>query len=297
MKVCLLCTIALAGIGCLSVSPGQGNSAAAAATATSTGLQASEKDMDQSDQGSSDFYKNLPSGFQMPADDAGRLLLREYGAVFLARCGVTPPNKVVFSDEADVASFQSSIKRSSESIGGVKVELQTSAMNALKAAIAEAGRSGLTVSPRGADSARRGYDQTVSLWASRVDPGLAYWVAKGRIKQAEANRIKALTPYQQVPEILRLEQDGIYFAKDLSKSIIYSVAPPGTSQHLSMLALDVKEFANAQVRAILARHGWFQTVTSDLPHFTFLGVSETELPGLGLKQLTNGGRVFWVPDI
>jgi len=43
--------------------------------------------------------------------------------------------------------------------------------------------------------------------------------------------------------------------KSLDKSIIYSVAPPGASQHLSMLALDVKEFQNAKVRETLARHG------------------------------------------
>ena len=61
--------------------------------------------------------------------------------------------------------------------------------------------------------------------------------------------------------------------------------------------LDVKEFDNARVRSILASHGWFQTVTSDLPHFTYLGVKESELPMLGLKQVQNSGRIFWVPDI
>jgi hypothetical protein len=51
------------------------------------------------------------------------------------------------------------------------------------------------------------------------------------------------------------------------------------------------------VRAILARHGWFQTVTSDLPHFTFLAAKESELPKLGLKAVQNANRTFWVPDI
>lgn len=101
----------------------------------------------------------------------------------------------------------------------------------------------------------------------------------------------------QVPEILKLESDGVFFAKTLDKSIIYSVAPPGSSQHLSMLALDVKEFENARVRAILAANGWFQTVTSDLPHFTYLGVKESELSGLGLRSVSNSGRTFYVPDI
>jgi hypothetical protein len=34
-----------------------------------------------------------------------------------------------------------------------------------------------------------------------------------------------------------------------------------------------------------------------MPHFTFLGVKEDELPSLGLKEVTNGGRSFWVPDL
>ena len=243
------------------------------------------------------FLDNLPKDFEQPTDDAGRLLLKEYGAVFLARNGAIPPKKVVFKDEADVAAFQASLQHSSETIGSYKVDLQTPAMTALKDAIAEAKAASLSISPRGGDSARRGYNQTVSLWASRVNPGFVYWVGQGKVAQAEANRIKALTPYQQVPEILKLEQSNIFFAKSLDKSIIYSVAPPGTSQHLSMLALDVGEFENPQVRMILAKHGWFQTVSSDLPHFTYLGVNESELPGLGLKKIDNSGRVFWVPDI
>jgi hypothetical protein len=97
--------------------------------------------------------------------------------------------------------------------------------------------------------------------------------------------------------VLELERDRIFFAKDLSKSIIYSVAPPGASQHLAMLAFDVAEYYDAEVRSLLARHGWFQTVTSDLPHFTFLGADESDLPGLGLKRIENGDRHFWVPDI
>ena len=242
------------------------------------------------------FLENLPRGFEQPTDDAGKLLLREYGAVFLARNGAVPPKKVVFRDEADVTAYQSTLQRSTESIGGTSVELQTAAMSGLQKSRAEAHQSGLTISPRGADSARRGYNQTVSLWASRVNPGFTYWVGKGRVTQAEANRIKALSPYQQVPEILRLEQSNIYFAKSLDKSIIYSVAPPGTSQHLSMLALDVEQNENAKVRAILAKCGWFQTVVSDLPHFTYIGVKESQLAGLGLKEVKNGGRTFWIPE-
>jgi hypothetical protein len=96
---------------------------------------------------------------------------------------------------------------------------------------------------------------------------------------------------------LLLEEQGIYFAKDLSKTILYSVAPPGTSQHLSMLAFDVAEFNESNVREILEEQFWYQTVPSDLPHFTFLGVPVEELPGLSLKAVTHSERIFWVPDL
>lgn len=242
------------------------------------------------------FKANLPSGFKEPTDDAGRLLLKEYGAVFVARGGVTPPNTVVFRDQTEVSSFQNSLKTSSENIGGFTLELQTAAMNDLKKAIDEAKSQGLSISPRDKDSAKRSYDETIELWKSRVEPALKHWVSKGRMTQADADKLRALPVYEQVPAVLKLEQQGIYFAKDLSKSIIYSVAPPGTSQHLSMLALDVKEHENAQVRAVLAKHNWYQTVISDLPHFTYLGSPEAELTKLGLKRSDSGGRTFWLPE-
>lgn len=243
------------------------------------------------------FASNLPAGFRQPADDAGKKLLKEYGAVFVARGGAVPPATVVFKDELEVASFQSGLQTSTETIGGFDLELQAPAMTALKAALAEARQSGLSISPRDVDSARRSYNETTELWKSRVEPALKHWVGKGQISQADADRIKTLSPYEQVPEIFKLEEQGIYFAKDLSKSIIYSVAPPGTSQHLAMLAFDVKEHEDQKIRDILAGHGWYQTVISDLPHFTFLGLPESELPGLGLKRESSGGRSFWIPAI
>lgn len=243
------------------------------------------------------FMANIPANFSEPSDDVGRRLLKEYGAVFVAKGGVVAPNTVVFKDASEVSRFQSVLQKKVEKVGGFDMELQASAMDALLAAVSEAAREGVTISPRDTDSAKRGYDETVDLWKSRVDPALIHWTGKGRISKEDADRIRALSPYEQVSEVFRLEEQGMYFAKDLSKSIIYSVAPPGTSQHLSMLAFDVKEHENEKVRAILAKHGWYQTVVSDLPHFTFLGVSENRLEDLGLKITTGGGRTFWIPAI
>jgi hypothetical protein len=245
------------------------------------------------------FLSSLPSGFKLPddSDEVGMRMLSDYGAMFVARGGAVPPPTVVFADEAAVSSWQASVKPARADFGGINIELQGPAMKALTEARDEARASRLDITPRGPDAARRTYAETVKLWQSRVDPGLSHWVSAGSLTKEEAARIRALSPRDQIPEILKLEDQGLYFSKDFEKSILYSVAAPGTSQHLSMLAFDVKEYDNASVRSILARHGWFQTVSSDLPHFTYLGVTEDQLPSLGLKKTTNGGRTFWVPDL
>src|ERR1041385_8300995 len=105
---------------------------------------------------------------------------------------------------------------------------------------------------------------------------------------------------EQARAVLDYEREGIWFSTHFDKSILYSVAAPGTSQHLSMLAFDVEEFKDPALRRLLGRHGWFQTVVSDLPHFTFLGRDEGDLPGLGLRRVLQeaGGETYeyWVPD-
>lgn len=223
-------------------------------------------------------------------------IFEEYGAVFVASGGAAPPPSVVFSSDEQVRAWQSTVDVERETLGSYSIELQAPAMKALLEARAEARASRLDITPRAADAARRSYGDTVRLWTSRVQPALNHWVANNRIPAAESARIRALSPREQIPEVLALEKNGIYFSTQFDKSILYSVAAPGTSQHLSMLALDVAQFENVEVRRILARHGWFQTVVSDLPHFTYLGVDEDQLPSMGLKKVAVGGRVFWIPD-
>lgn len=241
------------------------------------------------------FLSNLPNGVSA-ADSIERRLLAEYGSVFVAR-NVQPPTAIVFQNESEVNKLQFGLRTSSEIIGGFQIELQATAMDDLRNALRDAEKAGLAITPRGSDSAKRTYSETVELWASRVEPALDHWVKLERLSVLRAQEIRAMSPFEQVSVILSLEEQGIFFAKDLSKSVLYSVAPPGTSQHLAMLALDVAEHDNTEVRSILAGHKWYQTVISDLPHFTYLGVVENELPGLGLRKTTDGGRTFWIPDI
>ncbi len=243
------------------------------------------------------FKLNLPDGFSFPRKSVEKRILREYGALFAARGGAIPPRTVIFKNEVEVAAFQDALPAAAEDFGEFTIELQTPAMENLRTAIAEARDNNLKITPRGPDSGRRSYAETVELWASRVNPGLIHWVNQKKLTERAASKIRRMPPFEQVPEIFKLEAEEIFFSKDLSKSIVYSVAPPGTSQHLSMLALDVSEHNDAAVRAMLAKNQWFQTVVSDLPHFTFLGAAENQLSGLGLKKVVNGGREFWLPDL
>jgi hypothetical protein len=219
-----------------------------------------------------------------------------YGAVLLARGGAVPPPGIVFADQAAVAAWQAGVPTERATIGKLTIELQTPAMQALLEARAEIKKLRRDITPRTRTAARRNYADTVRFWRYRVESGLSHWVKQGRITAKDSRRIRALAPAEQVAEILRLEADGLYFSSNRKKSILASAAPPGASQHLSMLALDIKEHDHVKIRAALARHGWFQTVVADLSHFTFLGCSEEELPALGLKKITQGQRVYWVPD-
>jgi len=248
-----------------------------------------EKDLADKNIRLSEFYDS--------ADAVEKRILEEYGALFVARGGAIPPDRIIFKNEREVVRFQKSVSITKANIGGYELELQAAAMKNLLKSVAEAEENDLTITPRGADSARRSYAQTVELWASRVVPALEHWTKKEMLSEKDAENICSLAPFEQVPVILKLEEKGVFFSKDLSKSIIYSVAPPGTSQHLSLLAFDVAEYKNENVREILASNGWFQTVVSDLPHFTYLGAKEKDLPDLGLKKGENCGQVFWIPNI
>lgn len=244
------------------------------------------------------FFRFLEPDIAANSEPTAAVIIAEYGSVFVASGGAVPPDRVIFADEDDVARFQSGLSARRESIGGFELELQEPAMGALLMAREEAELSGLSITPRGPDSARRDYRQTVELWTSRVEPALNHWMSEGRLSHSEADELRSLEPFDQVAKVFEYEARGIYFAKSLDKPIMYSVAPPGTSQHLALLALDIAEFNDADARRILAKHGWFQTVISDLPHFTYLGMKEEELPNRGLRRIDDDdGRVFWVPDI
>lgn len=233
-----------------------------------------------------------------PSDSVARRVLEDYGAIFLAIKKVTTPPVCIFTSEEQVAKFQDALDYVTENVAGADIELQTAAMDALLEARKQAHQEALDITPRdGSEAARRSYDDSLHLWNTRFLPALDHWLAQGKLSEEQVQRLKSMPLRSQIAHVLELEKSGIYFSKDLSKSILYSIAAPGTSQHIAMLALDVNEFDNPRVREILAEHGWFQTVLSDLPHFTYLGLKEKDLPSHGLKSVEADGQMFWIPNV
>ncbi len=242
--------------------------------------------------------KTTLEGICPQQDLVSRRILEEYGAIFIATRKVKTPPVCVFTSEEQVTRFQDEADYVTEFVSYADIELQPEAMKGLLKAREEALKEGLDITPRdGAEAARRSFEDSLQLWDTRFLPALDHWLAQGRLTHEQVTRLKNLPLRAQVAEVLELEKTGIYFSKDLSKSILYSIAAPGASQHIAMLAFDVNEFANSRVREILAKHGWFQTVLSDLPHFTFLGLKEKDLPKHGLKSVEVDGQTFWIPNI
>lgn len=263
---------------------------------------------DDGDKPSASFYEVLQKALKKrktvvesicpPSDVVARRVLEDYGAMFIADRKVKIPPVCIFTSESQVTKFQEEADYVTENIAGADIELQPAAMKALLKAREEAQKEGLDITPRdGPEAARRSYKDSLELWNTRFLPALAHWQEQGRLSEEQVEQLKKLPLHPQIAHVLELEKNGIYFSKDLSKSILYSIAAPGTSQHIAMLAFDVNEFLDPRVREILAKHGWFQTVLSDLPHFTFLGLKEKDLPKHGLKSVEADGQVFWIPNV
>ena len=227
-------------------------------------------------------------------------LFSEYGAIFVTTA--TPPPVIVFADSSEVEAFQSTLSIRHARVGDYEISLQAEAMEALvRAATAINDREG-RIGARAADSGGRSYDDTVGLWLRNVTRGLERWTSEGRISPERAQQVRELSPVDQIAPVLEMEdQEQIFFGTFFDRSILYSVAAPGASQHLSLLAFDVEEFQNPEVERALNRQGWFRTVPNDLPHFTYLGHGEESLPEMGLIRIEreyNQCRYgFWVPDL
>ncbi len=240
--------------------------------------------------------RDIASGISSAVE---KRLFAEYGAIFAT--AATPPPVIIFSNADQVDEFQSSLQIERGVIGEHEFALQAAALDRLLAAVSGIASRG-SISPRSADSGARSYQETVGLWTRNVTRGLDHWQELGRITNEHAQHIRELPPVEQVPLILDLEDSAqIFFGTFFDRSILYSVAAPGASQHLSLLAFDIAEYQDQRAEQELGRHGWYRTVPNDLPHFTYLGIEQAVLPDLGLTRVTRsyGERVygFWIPDL
>lgn len=243
--------------------------------------------------------RKLPNkSFCDQTDAVERRILSDYGAIFVAADSVAPPPVCVFNTSREVADFQKQLKTDAGQISGATIELQAAALKALLDARDEAALENLDITPRaGSEAGRRSYEDTLRLWNSRFFPALKYWQTRGSLTQEDADAIFKLPMRGQIAAVLEWEAQGMFFSSNFSKSILYSVAAPGTSQHLAMLAFDANEHGDARVREILARYGWFRTVRNDAPHFTYLGLPEADLPAHGLHKITTANGDFWIPNL
>ena len=148
-----------------------------------------------------------------PGDQVARRVLHDYGAMFVGTETVLPPPLCVFTNEDQVARFQKEAGFTPANIGDATIELQPAAMSELLLARAEAAAEGLEISPRdGAEAARRSYADTVRLWNSRFLPALEHWTRLDRLSAQQAAGLRSLPIAAQVPEVLALEREGIYFS-------------------------------------------------------------------------------------
>ena len=225
-------------------------------------------------------------------------VLVDYGSMFSADESILLPPSCIQKGEAEVIRYQKALTISAGEIAGVRIELQQRAAEALRKSIEEASQLGHTITPLdGTIAGRRSYGETLMLWNSRYFPALEYWIKQGRLFESDRDAMSRLDLQQKVEKVLEWETQGIFFSTNRTRSIFTSTAPPGTSQHLALIAFDVVEHWNPDVRLILNRNGWFQTIIDDAPHFTYLGFAETELPGRGLRAVAKGGVIYWVPNI
>lgn len=225
-------------------------------------------------------------------------VLREYGSMFVAGDSVQLPDTCMFGGEPEVKRFQKKLKTKTVYSGGLPITLQQQAADGLQASIEQAAREGFSIRPLdGAIAGSRSYGDTLMLWNGRFFKALDYWTRRGVLTAEDRDAISRVGLQKRIEMIIEWESRGIFFSTDRTRPIFTSTAPPGASQHLSMIAFDVVEYGQPTVREILNSNGWFQTVVGDPPHFTYLGLHEGELPRRGLLLIARGSHRYWVPNL
>ena len=185
-------------------------------------------------------------------------LLRSYGTVFINQeLGINLPQKVILDNELETKSFQDTISISLVD-GTQECYLQKTAVAALNKAKLLAK---IDLKSGYAGDCLRNFITNLRFWNKYANSETLT-----RVKAGKETKILGL------------------------------VAPPGTSQHLWGLAIDLQILTPSQ-KQTLNENGWFQTVVNDLPHWTYLGWREEDLPKFGLQQKIIQGIKYWITPI
>lgn len=183
-------------------------------------------------------------------------LLKAYGAAFVNQdLGIKLPTKIILANEQETKDFQSTLTMAKVNNTN-DCYLQKSAADALNKA-----KSQVTISLKsgyGSSDCTRSFATNLRFW------------------QKYANN-KTLERVRQGKET----------------AILGLVAPPGASQHLWGLAIDLRVSSQVQ-RQALNQNGWFQTVENDMPHWTYVGLTEDKLPLFGFKNKIIRGITYWL---
>ncbi|RCJ36471.1 peptidase M15 [Nostoc minutum NIES-26] len=187
------------------------------------------------------------------------ILLHSYGAVFVNQeVAIKLPSKVIFANEQETQDFQSTLTM--EKVDGTKdCYLQKSAAEAL-------------------DNARASHN--ISLKSG---------YGEGDCTRSFATNLRFWHKYANNKTLEKVRQGK-------ETTILGVVAPPGTSQHLWGLAIDLR-ISNQKQREVLYQNGWFQTVENDVPHWTYIGLPEEDLPLFGFKNKVVRGISYWLTPL
>ncbi|MBC1239895.1 D-alanyl-D-alanine carboxypeptidase family protein [Nostoc sp. 2RC] len=186
-------------------------------------------------------------------------LLRTYGSVFVSPdAAVKLPPKEVFANEQETQSFQTTLTMGH--VDGTRdCYLQKPAADALNQA-RKLEKIPLK-SGYGSGDCTRTFNTNLRFWHKYANNQTL-----ARVKQGTETKILGV------------------------------VAPPGTSQHLWGLAIDLR-VSSEQQRKALNENGWFQTVENDVPHWTYLGLSQDKLPLFGFKNKLVRGINYWLTPL
>lgn len=186
------------------------------------------------------------------------ILLRAYGAIFINQNPeIKLPSKVILDNEEETLNFQDNLQLTLVE-GTQECYLQKAAADA--------------------------FNQARNIIDIPLKSGYS-----GDCTRSFATNLRFWQKYTNDQTLEQVKQGK-------ETNILSVVAPPGTSQHLWGLALDLR-VSNQEQREALNQNGWFQTVAKDVPHWTYLGWDEESLPKFGLQEKIISGITYWLTPI